>query len=1022
MTLNLDVSKLEVHRDGIPKQTIEPSLGVSEFEQRVWLYHQQHGDGRNQYASAYHLTGEVNMGKLVAALSQLSQDFPIFNQRYLFSDALGLTKQGVDASLLRVDIEQVVSLEQAMQYLMALQNQPIALDDDAPIRFVLYSGDIDGVVLGVVTHQILSERMDWQSVFQRLSVRYNQPSLKRDWEGASPGQSAHIGYTPLTPQSDIGNTCFAWLQSAQPELVVEQSWPATPKDSPEPPMLARKYRVSLQGSVLDDYGLSQPNKKEVLSVIAALFARYLAVNANTDQCDLYLPYDVERRAFELNGAMIETGLIAIKVPHVSAPIERNSAEILAHLNQSREHYAASYHGQQGAALVTWLVDPSVHLQLDQVNAEKSLFAAAHPKFAVTLGVGLNCQGALVLELTLAAGASPYIGAFMLEQFVAQIGGKAASSLHLHESDNREPASVSNTASQTHEQTQAAVEAAILAEFRTALANQTMTADDDFFDFGGHSLIATRVIGRLLSDHGIEIHINDMFSFPSAKQLAQQARVQQAKVQQAVVHQPSHFEAKATAQSQHNPIALDRAPLSLAQHSLWKAMSKYASVGLNNIFNLPFALKFLDRVDEAAFGRAFHAILLRHTGLRTRFSTEENQPYQQVIPVEKLAEYQWFWTSQQNGGLSVSDLLAQEAEYAFDLDNELPLRLRFVTDDADGAQYLSLLFHHIVLDEWSLNTMMDELALAYRCYVQGHEPQWHMQPRPFHEFARKQRASDVNQAHLSYWLNKFEGLPWAEPIFPAHHPLSVEQQVESGEGGWVEIKIPQRVSSQLYALAKARSASLFNVVYAAIAASLRLLGAPEKLIVGTPAAGRLDADYFDTVGYFTTLGVQLVDFTGVKSLWQLIEQVKNSINESMAYTDIPIDLIEEGLKGIDHDTEGHMFEVFIQLHAKNKFHGAFELSENERVRFQQVDPDKSESGLGLQFEVMEESIDGEQTLRVMMSYMNKNYSPAQVTLLSDVNRRLFEVFAGCVAQDQDLAQLQEQVAALEATVCLAHKGA
>jgi len=95
----------------------------------------------------------------------------------------------------------------------------------------------------------------------------------------------------------------------------------------------------------------------------------------------------------------------------------------------------------------------------------------------------------------------------------------------------------------------------------------------------------------------------------------------------------------------------------------------------------------------------------------------------------------------------------------------------------------------------------------------------MQPRPFHEFARKQRASDVNQAHLSYWLNKFEGLPWAEPIFPAHHPLSVEQQVECGEGGWV------------YVLAKARSASLFNVVYAAIAASLRLLGAPEKLIVG-----------------------------------------------------------------------------------------------------------------------------------------------------------------------------------------------
>ncbi|POB67108.1 hypothetical protein CRN59_27340, partial [Vibrio vulnificus] len=91
-------------------------------------------------------------------------------------------------------------------------------------------------------HQILSERMDWQSVFQRLSARYNQPSLKRDWEGASPGRSAHVGYTPLTPQSEIGNTCFAWLQSAQPDIVIEQSWPATPTHSPERSLLARKYR------------------------------------------------------------------------------------------------------------------------------------------------------------------------------------------------------------------------------------------------------------------------------------------------------------------------------------------------------------------------------------------------------------------------------------------------------------------------------------------------------------------------------------------------------------------------------------------------------------------------------------------------------------------------------------------------------------------------------------------------------------------------------------------------------------
>ncbi|OQV66657.1 hypothetical protein AK51_03315 [Serratia nematodiphila DZ0503SBS1] len=52
------------------------------------------------------------------------------------------------------------------------------------------------------------------------------------------------------------------------------------------------------------------------------------------------------------------------------------------------------------------------------------------------------------------------------------------------------------------------------EFREALVAPEMTQDEDFFDRGGHSLVATRVIGRLLSLHQIEININDLFSHPT----------------------------------------------------------------------------------------------------------------------------------------------------------------------------------------------------------------------------------------------------------------------------------------------------------------------------------------------------------------------------------------------------------------------------------------------------------------------------------------------------------------------------
>lgn len=180
------------------------------------------------------------------------------------------------------------------------------------------------------------------------------------------------------------------------------------------------------------------------------------------------------------------------------------------------------------------------------------------------------------------------------------------------------------------------------------------------------------------------------------------------------------------------------------------------------------------------------------------------------------------------------------------------------------------------------------------------------------------------------------------------------------------------------------------------------------MVGTPASGRLDAEYFDTIGYFTSIVAHLVKFGEVGTVAELIEQVKNSINESMPHTDIPLGLVQQELDLEVPEGGGFMFEVFIQLHAKNKFNGALELPNGDRLDFQQVDPDKSESGLGLQFEVLEEVVNGEQVLRVMMSYMSKNYSPAQVKLLSDTTSALFAEFAKSAKGDQLLEDIKGRV--------------
>ncbi|MFV9215802.1 condensation domain-containing protein, partial [Serratia fonticola] len=214
------------------------------------------------------------------------------------------------------------------------------------------------------------------------------------------------------------------------------------------------------------------------------------------------------------------------------------------------------------------------------------------------------------------------------------------------------------------------------------------------------------------------------------------------------------------------------------------------------------------------------------------------------------------------------------------------------------------------------------------------------------------------------LERLHHAPSSASIFASE---AQQADAASHSGNWVEFKLEHAVTTGLYRLAKQQGASLFNVVYSGIAAALHLLGGAKDLVIGTSASGRNDAQFFDTIGYFTTVVAHRIGFADGTTLNGLIDDVKRQINDSLPFSDIPIDLVEERLFGDCAPRDSHMFEVFIQLHAKNKLNGVFSLADGQQIRFRLIDPEKTESVLGLQFEVREEQIDGEPSVRVMLSY-------------------------------------------------------
>lgn len=518
---------------------------------------------------------------------------------------------------------------------------------------------------------------------------------------------------------------------------------------------------------------------------------------------------------------------------------------------------------------------------------------------------------------------------------------------------------------------------ILEQFRSALAEPEMQLADDFFDFGGHSLLATRIIGKLHSQHGIELQFNDFFSAPTAEQLAACAQLSQ--VQTSTAQAPASQELNS--------------PLALAQATLWRA---YKAFDYGKIFNLPFAVRFVDPVDETVFEQAFHDLLIRHASLRTLYGEVNGEPYQQLVPLEQLRQYPWFWSSAESRGLSVKD----EAQHQFDLTRELPLRVRFFTDAQSQQQSLSLLVQHMAIDEWSLNVMMDELAHAYVARAKGAAPVWSAPAASFHDFAREQQRQGLNLEHLNYWTSHLRGGTRGLNL-----PLSVQDAAAEPANGvtadWLQITPSQATIDKLYSVAREQQSSLFSLVYSAIAIALHNLGQLPDLIIGTSASGRSEAQYHQSVGYFTTMVAHRVQFSGQHSVAQLIKQVTHTINTSMPYADVPLEHIQQALGMTASD--GLLFDVYVQIHADNALNGELRSPDGKAIRYRQIDPDKTESMFGLQFEIMENFLDGQRCLRLLLTHRLERYPHALAKRISSSIEQLLQRFTEADLNQLSLAQ-------------------
>lgn len=436
-------------------------------------------------------------------------------------------------------------------------------------------------------------------------------------------------------------------------------------------------------------------------------------------------------------------------------------------------------------------------------------------------------------------------------------------------------------------------------FSGLLGHERVGVDDSFFDLGGHSLVATKLVTAIRAECGVEIGIRDVFELATVEALAERIDQQGS---------------GGLAQSRPRLITTahdEPMPLSASQLRSWFA---YRVDGPSRVNNIPFAAKLTGPWDIDALIAAVGDVVARHEILRTSYVELDGVPYQVVepagveVPVRREEGPDEAWLRQQ---------LDVERCHCFELDAELPIRVAVLRTENTAEHVLSLVVHHIATDHWSAGVLFSDVMTAYRARRGGEAPSWAPLRVQYADYAVWQRTflgdaggqeSAIAGGQREYWTRQLAGMPedtGLRPDFP-------RRPVPSGEGESVDFQIDSATRAKLGELCRELGITEFMLLQTAVAVVLHKAGGGTDIPLGTPVAGRTEAELDQLIGFFVNILVLRNDMDGNPTLRELLKRARETALAAYAHQDLPFDRVVDSVSPVRSLSRNPLFQVVVHV--------------------------------------------------------------------------------------------------------------
>ena len=474
-----------------------------------------------------------------------------------------------------------------------------------------------------------------------------------------------------------------------------------------------------------------------------------------------------------------------------------------------------------------------------------------------------------------------------------------------------------------------VEEVVAGIFGELLKLDRVGIHDDFFESGGHSLLAIQLISRVRNVFEVEVGIRRVFEAPTVKGLA--GRIEEA------IKAGEKDEAPPLVRVERKGQGELRLPLSFAQQRLW--FIDQLEPG-SAIYNIPGAMRLEGRLDLDVLEKVINEIVRRHETLRTKFEAEDGVPVQVIDEWKpwKLEVIDLKNLPREEREAEVETRKREETKTGFDLSKGPLLRVKALI--LEEEQYLALFsMHHIISDGWSMGVLIKEVEALYQAYSVGEEaplPELEIQYADYAVWQRQWLKGEVLEKQSAYWKRQLAGAPSMLQL-PADRPRPATPTYIGSRESFV---LSAELSGLLKRLSRDEDVTLFMILLGVFQLLLARYSGEERIVVGTPIAGRNRKETEALIGFFVNTLVMVTDISGNPTARELLKRVRETAIGAFMHQDLPFEKLVEEIQPERDLSRQPLFQVMFSFQdrmedskAITNLRGGSEQIEIEEAKFE-----------------------------------------------------------------------------------------